>query len=134
MRLPSNRSILRCLWAHAYGSTLFLACFLEHVPTVMLKTTARPAEYAAPGTLKRLRARETTAAAQFAGFFSEFVLLPARSPGLRALQNMPRLPVILTLLHTSRASRRAFSTRCTVRRDLGFGVCLGFRVWGLFRI
>ena len=82
----------------------------------MLKTTARPAEYAAPGMLKRLRARETTAAAQFAGFFSEFFLLPARPPGLRALQNMPRLPVILTLLHTSRASRRAFSTRCSVVR------------------
>ena len=41
-------------------------------------------------------------------------LLPARPPGLRALQNMPRMPMILTLLHTSRASRRAFSTRCTV--------------------
>ena len=64
--------------------------------------------------LKRLRARETTAAAQFAGFFSQFFLLPARPPGLRALQNMPRLPVILTLLHACHASRRAFTTRRNV--------------------
>ena len=64
--------------------------------------------------LKRLRARETTAAARFAGFVSQCFLLPARPPGLRALHNMPRLPVILTLLHTCRASRRAFSTRRSV--------------------
>ena len=40
----------------------------------------RLSEHVQTPMLKRLRARETTAVAQFAGFFSQFFLLSARPP------------------------------------------------------